>query len=819
MSKNYQELIDRYSEHEADLETRLLKSVNDQVGVAMQAVQATTLKDITDKMEHLEYKIGQIREGSSTSSPYRSTEGYGAPPCRKEGDLTSLHKIKVQAPRQDLPFFNGENPEEWLAQCEYIFELYQLPEEQKTIQAVTTFRGEANAWYRGYKSTKDHPPWQELIELIKVRFSMNEKGTSYEEMKKLVQNGIVRDYMKQFELIKSRSQVEFPYLPETHYVTAFVSGLREDIKHLVLSQQHKTLLGVFQYARHMEAALDFQIKRNRIMVKPFGQTGNTHFKTLPYKDKAEEIRVNPEKENSKNALMEHRRSLGLCFKCGEKYYPGHQCKVKVHMLIGREDTQENVIESSEEEKEAEEAVLSMFAISSNPHLTTLRFKGKVGGREVCALIDSGSTSSFVNPSVLQGVNCKLIDTTPLIVMLATGEKKVTDSKCTGLRFSLQEHEFCDDFRVLDIKGYDIILGIDWLTQYRPMEIDWLEKWVAFKKEGVPIRLQVREETSSIHMCDTINVQKEIKRGSEVLVAHVMLIQNEVSKITESEFQDTVDQFRDVFEEPKGLPPQRPCDHQITLLPNTAPVNLRPYRYNYFQKLELDKIIEELLKNSVIQPSISPYASPALLVKKKDGTWRLCVDYRRLNEKTVKNKYPVPVIDDLLDQLHGAKYFSKIDLRSGYHQIRMKTEDISKTAFRTHEGHYEYLVMPFGLTNAPATFQALMNSIFKPYLRKFILVFFDDILVYSASKELHHTHLGIVLQILKENHLYAKMSKCSFGLRELEYLGHIISDRGVATDPAKVEAMLNWPIPKSVKERRGFLGLTGYYRKFVQGYGC
>jgi Retroviral aspartyl protease len=254
--------------------------------------------------------------------------------------------------------------------------------------------------------------------------------------------------------------------------------LREDVKYLVLSQQHETLLRVFQYARHMEVALDFQLKRNRAMVKLFGHTSNTHFKILPYKDKAEEVRVNPEKKNSKNALMEHRRSLGLCFKCGEKYYPGHQCKVKVHMLIGQEDTQENVIENSEEEKEAKEAILTMFVISSNPHLTTLGFKGKVGGREVCVLIDSESTSRFVNPSLLQGVNYKLIDTTPLIVMLATGEKNVTYNKCIGLRFSLQEHEFRDDFRVLDIKGYDIILGIDWLTQYRPMEINWLEKWVA-----------------------------------------------------------------------------------------------------------------------------------------------------------------------------------------------------------------------------------------------------------------------------------------------------------------------------------------------------
>ncbi|GJU64877.1 putative reverse transcriptase domain-containing protein [Tanacetum coccineum] len=311
----------------------------------------------------------------------------------------------------------------------------------------------------------------------------------------------------------------------------------------------------------------------------------------------------------------------------------------------------------------------------------------------------------------------------------------------------------------------------------------------------------------------------MEKGFPIFLAHVTAKEVE-DKSEKKRLEDVpiVQDFPEVFpEDLPGLPPTRQVEFQIDLVPGAAPVARAPYRLAPSEMKELSEQLKELSDKGFIRPSSSPWGAPVLFVKKKDGSFRMCIDYQELNKLTVKNRYPLPRIDDLFDQLQGSSVYSKIDLRSGYHQLRVREEDIPKTAFRTRYGHYEFQVMPFGLTNAPAVFMDLMNRVCKPYLDKFVIVFIDDILIYSKSKQEHEEHLKIILELLKKEELYAKFSKCEFWIPKVQFLGHVIDSEGIHVDPAKIESIKDWTSPKSPTEIRQFLGLAGYYRRFIEGF--
>ena len=266
-----------------------------------------------------------------------------------------------------------------------------------------------------------------------------------------------------------------------------------------------------------------------------------------------------------------------------------------------------------------------------------------------------------------------------------------------------------------------------------------------------------------------------------------------------------------------MPLQRVLDFSIELHPGTSPISMTPHRMASVELQELRVQLQELLDKGFSRPSTSPWGAPVLFTKKKDKTVRLCIDYRQLNRVTIKNWYPLPRIDDLFDQLRGARVYSKIDLQTGYHQLRVRGTDIPKTAFRMRYVHLEFTVMPFGLTNVPAAFKDLIHRLFQPYLDQFILVFVDDIFIYSQSAREHEDYLGIVLQFLRDHQLYAKFSKCEFWQSEVRFLGHVVSASGVSVDPEKVEAVMSWERPKSIFEIHSFMGLVGYYRRFIEDF--
>lgn len=493
--------------------------------------------------------------------------------------------------------------------------------------------------------------------------------------------------------------------------------------------------------------------------------------------------------------------------------------LEIEELTPSEDSEEHKNELQLEQHS--EMAISIHALMGSENHQTLRFKGRVKRNNILFLVDTGSTHNFLDPITAKKLGCVTQNAKPIKVTVADGNQLLSKAKCQEFQWEVQGNKFQTEMRLLSLGGCDVVLGVQWLKEISPMQLDFNQLSLTFQKNGKRVCLTGinGKEREELQLISSQALQNYCAINEQAIV--YQLSQSNEASISEEApklISQLLEEFQIVFSEPKGLPPERAFDHHIPLLEGQPPVNTRPYRCPHFQKAEIERQVQEMLKTGVIGPSNSPFASPVLLVKKKDNSWRLCIDYRQLNNITIKDKFPIPIIDELLDELGGACWFSKLDLRSGYHQVRVQPEDVSKTAFRTHEGHYEFKVMPFGLTNAPATFQSLMNHIFKPHLRHFILVFFDDILVYSKTFDEHLSHLKTTLRILQDQQLYAKRSKCAFGLESIEYLGHIISGQGVAADSNKIKCMIDWPSPKTIKALRGFLGLTGYYRKFVKGYG-
>ena len=788
-----------------------------------------------------------------------------------DGDSSRFCKHR----RLDCPRFDGENFTGWLMKLEQFFEAERIPVEAKVRTVMMQLEGRALQWHQHYVRSQGSPlslAWTPYLDDMRRRFGDSEYSDPMSEVVALKQHGTVDDYYDEFLSLLNALQLSSDYS-----LSIFISNLKPEISKMVRLFYPKTLSHAFCLAKQLESLYYIAPRRTFTPYKNPPQALSNSFSALPNTPKPSHLppllptpnipmlpapqnpikpSFNPtQKPNSWTPSPQYprgnhlptkqekdeRRKNGLCIWCGVKFFRGHQCiKSQLYQLLvdfsieGDEDTDlfldcedsTDVVASAPNEEN--NPVISLHALTGTTAYQTMRVQGKIKNQLISILVDTGSTHNFVDQQAIKRTGARLHDVPSFIVTVANGDKLQVQKGCSDLIWEVQGCQQSADFFVLPLRGCEMVLGVQWLITLGPILWNFKELTMKFTWEAREVVWHGQVDGQVVIMSQK---QASKVQGGKSKGAYTMLLtgcaQGQLSPKSELEItkgtlpldiQLLLDMYSMIFQAPAGLPPRRSHDHRIPLTDETQTIKIRPYRYPAMQKNELEKLIEEMLASGVIRDSFSSFASPVVLVKKKDGTWRLCVDYRQLNKLTVKDKFPIPLVEELLDELAKAVYFSKLDLRSGYHQIRMHEDDIQKTAFRTHQGHYEFLVMPFGLTNAPSTFQSLMNTIFKPYLRHFVLVFFDDILIYSEDWSSHLVHLQTVFEVLKQNKLFVKLSKCVFGSTVVEYLGHVIHHGEVSMDASKITSVLNWPIPKSVKEVRGFLGLTGYYRKFIKGYG-
>ncbi|OMO58913.1 reverse transcriptase [Corchorus capsularis] len=512
-----------------------------------------------------------------------------------------------------------------------------------------------------------------------------------------------------------------------------------------------------------------------------------------------------------------RPTIGFCYNCGQKGHKSFECpQPKKGASVGQTSTPAAAKNGNQKPK-VQGRVYSLTQQDAQASNTVVTGMVLVSSVYALTLFDTGASHLFVSPAFVEklGVIVEPLDF-EFVIDTPTGGDVLVNQVCKSCIVVIEGVSLPADLVVLDMHGFDVILGMGWLDKYYAIldchrkRIDFrIPDFEEFSFVGSPAKSPPR-------IVSMLQARRLLKSGC---LGFLVSVQNNLDgELPSLNSIPIVQDFSDVFpEDLHGLPPDREVEFSIDLIPGTTPISKTPYRMAPTELKELKEQLQELLDNGFIRPSVSPWGAPVLFVKKNDGSMRLCIDYRELNKVTVRNRYPLPHIDDLFDQLKGAQVFSKIDLRSGYHQLKIKVEDVPKSAFRTRYGHYEFLVMPFGLTNAPAAFMDLMNRVFKDYLDKFVVVFIDDILVYSKSMEEHGEHLRLVLQILREKKLYAKFKKCEFWLDSVAFLGHVVSKDGISVDPEKVKAIVEWSRPTNATEVRSFLGLAGYYRRFVEGF--
>nr|DAD38797.1 TPA_asm: hypothetical protein HUJ06_013119 [Nelumbo nucifera] len=691
---------------------------------SIREVEESLMKKMKESNAKLEQTIAQLRDmfAALANQQLRDRSNHADDHSTDSSFSTRLTKV-------DFPKFIGENVKGWLYKCDQFFSLDNTSPTVKVKLAAIHLEGKTLQWHHALiksRLTMEPMNWEDYAKAIADRFGPA-LDDPMSELMSLKQTGSVMDYMDQFENILTRVDLTEEYktqmhvrmfLPITVQHAANLAKLFESTQNYKHSKYSHNKNGFSKPSAYGQSQLR---PATPSMALPSKQNLVNPSVPLPSKSQNMPILDKPPKVYTA-AEMTERRARGLCMFCDEPFTPGHQLKhKKAHLYECSGD-------------EAISPCISVNAITGNSHFQTMRITGYYNKRPLQILIDSGSTHNFVDEQVVKKLGCKVEAIKPMAVSVADGNKVFVIAICKKFSWQIQSTTFTIDCM---------------MSTLGPIVWDFQQQKMEFKVEGKKHALRGATANKLKH-ADGKQLSKSLLQGGQLALLQLCPPGDNSDML--------LNKYASLFDELVELPPYREgFDHRIPMEPEALPVNKRPYRYPSLQKTIIEKLVNEMLDKGIIQASVNPYASP------------LCIDYRELNSKTVKDKFSIPLLDDLLDELGGASLFTKLDLRSGYHQLCMHKNDVYKTTFKTHDGHYEFL------------------------------------------------HLELVFQRLHTNSLYIKKSKCSFAASQVEYLSHFISAKGVSIDPSKVVVVRNWPSPTILKQLRGFLGLSRYYRRFVQHY--
>ncbi|XP_024200577.1 uncharacterized protein LOC112203910 [Rosa chinensis] len=769
------------------------------------------------------------------------------------GDITK--KVKVE-----VPDFEGKTDpivfSDWLARIEEYFDWYDMDDERRVRFAKMKLVLLAKVWWAGVEGDTmrlGQPPissWQEMKAKLREKYMPpNYLDKLCDKLIALKQGSMsVSEYMQKFDELKTRSQI----VEDSRQTLArFKAGLRPDIKMEMIRQPVYSVEHAFQVALDLEEYLGYTT------VRKSGSQGNDTAQRKYFEAAVKTRTGNPSSNRAPDSKPSSSKAIEsrVCFKCGQPGHMGYQCpKKNLHIGIeqeaepeheaGNDDFDYGEYDADDLEEEDHDTSLSSVVrrVLAAPktggedwsRTAIFQMLVRCGDKAQKLIIDGGSCMNVVSSSTVERLKLQAqphpqpykvawIDSTQIPVT----QQCLVSLSCGDYTDSI----WCD---VVPMKVAHILLGRPWLFD-RDVNHNGKENTYSFlfnKKKVVLKPMQAAEmakykgkaskgvgsNKKSLHILTKKKFQVESEEAGVIyaVVAKetvgITAVPNSPVCPENPELTELLSSFSDLAPEelPDELPPMRSIQHAIDFIPGSQLPHLPAYRMNPSEHAELKRQVDELLSKGFIRDSLSPCAVPALLTPKKDGSWRMCINSRAINKITIKYRFPIPRLDDMLDMMAGSSQFSKLDLKGGYHQIRIRPGDEWKTAFKTRDGLYEWLVMPFGLSNAPSTFMRFMNQVLQPFIGRFLVVYFDDILIYSRTREEHLNHLGQVLRVLCQEKLYLNLKKCSFMKPSVVFLGFIISSAGVEVDPIKVKAIVEWPVPKTLQETRSFHGLATFY---------